>query len=503
MTQIAVERGEFAASFRGGTSNVRDRKSSLLRTCSDAVGASPDIILRQPETWETLPDHLKDYVRNSVRALSASKLPGTLIEKLFIKDDMEVLNLDDFPGVTNTFLSGLNKRIELERLATLSLVNDTEIRSSGLALFLRKCVNLSHLNLKGCVELKNETFPETTVKHLSQLSYLNVSFTQITGKALATVYSLCPKLATLKLAGCKVIGGKDSIANVFPQKSETLINLKLRHCTITQPQLQYILETLPNLQTLDCSSSSTSTVRSLRPFLSLSHPSQLRKVNLSNCPNLDLTKPVELNSFFLLNPKLEQIYLKDARVNARFVIPQESLANFKTLFIPGISNSTDFLPSILELAVNLTYLDLSHTNIRFDPLAYSEPLVFNVPRLQTLSLEKTPVNDDSTEILCQLHSLRSLFLGQTLISTNGVRRMVFACPWLEQLDLTSCRGVDVEDRRTLLDTLQKEFWEYLSEARQTGRVLERETSRWFSVETFHNDDEDRQGLMQLPLEDSD
>ena len=198
------------------------------------------------------------------------KLPGMLIEKLFIKDEMEELNLDDFPGVTNTFLSGLNKRIELDRLTTLSLVNDTQIRSSGLALFLRKCVNLSHLNLKGCVELKNETFPEKTVKQLSQLSYLNVSFTQVTGKALATVYSLCPKLATLKLAGCKVIGGKDSIANVFPQKSETLINLKLRHCTITQSQLHHILETLPNLQTLDCSSSWTSTVRSLRPFLSLS-----------------------------------------------------------------------------------------------------------------------------------------------------------------------------------------------------------------------------------------
>ena len=503
MTQIALERGEFAASFRGGTSRAREQKSSLLRICSDAIGASPDIILRQPEAWEHLPDHLKVYVRNSVRVLSASKLPGALIEKLFVEDDMEALELDDFPGVTNTFLSGLGRRIDLERLTTLSLVNATEIRSSGLALFLRKCVNLSHLNLKGCVELKNETFPEKTVKQLSQLSYLNVSFTQISGKGLATVYSLCPKLATLKLAGCKVIGGKDSIANVFPRKSETLINLKLRHCTITQAQLQYILETLPNLQTLDCSSSSTSTVRSLRPFLSLSHPSQLRKINLSNCPNLDLTKPVELNRFFILNPNPQHIYLKDAKVNAKFVIPHESLANFKTLFIPGVSNATDFLPAILELAVNLTYLDLSHTNIRFDPLAYPEPLVFNVPHLQTLSLEKTLVNDDSAEILSQLHSLRSLFLGQTLISANGVRRIVFACPWLEQLDLTSCRGVDVEDRRTLLDTLQKEFWEYLSDARQTGKVLERETSRWYSIETFHNDDEDRQGLMQLPLEDSD
>ena len=503
LSQIAVERGEFAASFRGGISSVRDQKSSLLRTCSDAIGAAPDIILRQSEAWEILPRHLKDYVRNSVRALSASKLPGFLIEKLFVEDDMEVLDLDDFPGVTNTFLNALNKRIDLDKLTSLSLVNSTEVRSNSLATFLRKCVNISYINLKGCVELKNETFPEKTVKQLSQLSYLNVSFTQLTGKGLTTVYSLCPKLATLKLAGCKVIGGKDSISNVFPHKSETLISLKLRHCTITQAHLQYILETLPNLQTLDCSSSSTSTVRNLRPFLALSHPSQLRKINLSNCPNLELNKPVELNRFFILNPKLEHIYIRGAKVNAKAVIPQSSLANFKTLFIPGISNPTDFLPSILELAVNLTYLDLSHTDIRFDPHAYSTPLVFNVPHLRTLSLEKTPVNDESAEIISQLHSLRSLFLGQTLVSANGVRRIVFACPWLEQLDLTSCRGVDVEDRRTLLDTLQKEFWEYLSEAQQTGKVLERETSRWYTIETFHNDNEDRQGLVQMPLEDND
>ena len=498
-----MERGEFAASFRGGTPKVRNQKSSLVRTCSDAIGASPDVVLRQPEGWEILPDHLKDSIRNSVKALSASKLPALLIEKLFVEDGTKVLDLNDFPGVTNSLLRSLSKRIELDKLTKLSLVNDTQIQSNSLAVFLRKCLNLSHLNLKGCVELKNETFPEQTVKQLLQLSYLNVSFTQITGKALAIVYSLCPKLATLKLAGCKVIGGKDSISNVFPYRSETLINLKLRHCTITQAQLQHILEALPNLETLDCSSSSTSTVRSLRPFLTRPHPSQLRKINLSNCPNLDLTKAADLNRFFILNPKLEHIYLKDAKVNAKSVIPKSSLANFKTLFIPGISNPTDFLPSILELAANLVYLDLSHTNIRFDTSAYSAPMIFNAFHLRTLSLEKTPVNDKSAEILSEFHSLRSLFLGQTLISATGVGRIVFACPWLEQLDLTSCRGIDVEDRRTLLDTFRKRSFEYLSEARYTGKVLERETLRWYTVETFHNDDEDREGLIQVPFEEED
>jgi hypothetical protein len=456
--------------------------------------------MRKLELWDMLPDHLKEYVREATRRHSGALVQPVLLEKMFIDDSMEVINLDNFHGVNNGFLGSIHRRLDLEVLTSLSLVGNTEIKGKAVALFLRGCVNLSHLNLKSCVGLKNDTFPEKLIKQLIQLSYVNVSFTLITGKVIASIYSHCPKLATLKLAGCNLLDGI-SITKIFPEPSEVLISLKIRHCTITQGQLQYILEQFPSLETFDCSSSPASTIRSIRPFLNISHPSRLRKLNLSNLSNLDLSKPVELNKFFMKHTNLEHIYLTKASVDLKSAIPESSLAKFKTIFLPGIFGATKFLPSILKLALNLTYLDLSRTHLQFRSNDYDEPVVFNVPYLHTLALEDTGVSDDSAELISQLHTLRSLFLRNTAISSVGVRVIVYACPWLEEVDLSSCRSIAVRDRRTLSQTLRQEFSESLAEARIKGKILCTETDEWYTIEQFHNEGEERDGLVRAtPLD---
>ena len=419
-----------------------------------------------------------------------------LIEKMFTEDGMEMLNLDNVSGVSIKLLRTIHKRLDLEKFTSLSLVGNTAISSQAMASFLRGCVNLSYLNLKSCVGLKNDTFPEELVKQLPQLSYLNISFTLISGKGISTIYTNCKKLATLKLAGCNLLEGS-SISKVFPHPSDTLISLKIRHCAINSAELQYILEQFPNLENFDCSSSPGSGILSIRPFTTISHTSQLRKLNISNLPKIDLTKPVYLKIFFTIHTKIEHIYLTDSRVNLESVIPDSSLANFKTIFFPGISNSTAILPAILKIAQNLTYLDLSRTYLRFDPDDYSDPLVFNVPHLRTLSLEQTGVTDRSADLISQIHTLHSLFLRNTAISSIGVRVIVYACPWLQEVDLSSCRSIPVRDRRTLLETFRREFWEHLAEAREMGTVLEKDSEEWYTIERFQNEEEDRDGLMRV------
>lgn len=443
-----------------------------------------------------LPDHLKDYVRNATRGHRASELQPVLLEEMFIEEDMERLDLDDFAGVNNNFLRTVRARIDLERLTFLSLVGNTAINGKTVSSFLQGCVNMSHINLKSCINLKNDTFPEKVVKQLPQLSYLNISFTMIGGKAAALIYSHCPKLATLKMASCNLLDGL-SINKIFPHPSENLISLKIRHCTISQAQLQHILDNLPNLQTFDCSSSRASTFSNLRPFLNIAHPSQLRKLNLSNLRFLELNRPADLKAFFTKHANLEHIYLMDAHVDAKSIIPESSLANFKTLFVPGISNAITFLPAILQIAQNLTYLDLSRTRLPFDKADYNEPLVFNVPHLRTLSLEDTRVGDYSADLISQIHTLRSLFLRNTAISPIGVRVIVYACPWLEEVDLSSCRSIAVYDRRTLGDTLRREFWEKLAVAREKGNVLEQESGEWYTIERFNSEGEERDGLVRV------
>jgi hypothetical protein len=203
-----------------------------------------------------------------------------------------------------------------------------------------------------------------------------------------------------------------------------------------------------------------------------------------------------LKAFFKKHANLEHIYLKNVNVDAKSIIPESSLAKFKTLFIPGISYAATFLPAILEIAQNLTYLDLSRTRLRFDQNDYPEPLVFNVPHLRILSLEDTGVGDYSVDLISQIHTLRSLFLRNTAISPIGVRVIVYACPWLEEIDLSSCRSIAVYDRRTLGDTLRQEFWGKLAEARERGKVLEEESGKWYTIERFYSEGEERDGLVR-------
>src|SRR5947207_11843237 len=127
MTQVALERAEFASTFRGKGSVEKDRNSSLIQVCSNIIGAHPDLIMRKKQAWELLPDHLKDYVRAATRRHRASELQPVLIEKLFIEEDMEELNLDGFLGVNNNFLRTVHTRIDLECLTFLSLVGNTQI----------------------------------------------------------------------------------------------------------------------------------------------------------------------------------------------------------------------------------------------------------------------------------------------------------------------------------------------------------------------------------------
>ena len=369
---------------------------------------------------------------------------------------MEVLNLDDFAGVNNSFLRTMNSLVDPRKLTFISLVNGQILNSKAIASLLTGCVNLSHLNLKGCIALKNDSLPQKVVQQLTKLKYINVSYTQIGGKALALVYEHCPELETLKLAGCNFLEGLN-ISKMFPHPSVNLISLKFRHCNITPAQLDHILESFPNLQTLDYSSSMSGSFRSLRPFLNVPHESQLRKLNLSNCHQLDLSRQIDLRKLFEAHPKLEHIYFSRVIVDLNDVIPHESLSKLQTLFIPGAVRIQNFLPTIFEIARNLTYLDLSRTDVSFHPDHYYPPLVLNTPNLRTLSLEDTRVTDASAELISQFHTLRSLFLRGTQVSEMGARTIVYSCPWLENFDLTGCRRIELRERRSLLSTLQKFF----------------------------------------------
>jgi len=499
---VALERAEYNSTFReaGDIDSGKIRRRRLIGICVDVLGAHPLIILGKEQEWLfQVPDHLRMHVRQAAKRYHGFEIQPILMEKLHVGDLMEGLELDDYP-TTAPLLHTIRNQIEVERLRSISLANNITIRDSTVAILLRGCVSLSHLNLRGCVNVKNGAFTEKVVQSLTELSYLNVSYTQVTGKALSMLYSNCPKLSNLKLAGCKITEGTN-IQQLFPHQSDVLTNLKIRHCAWTPAEMEYILKQFPNLQTLDCSSPTGSNPLSFRPFINIDHPSQVRKFNFSNCPGLEY-KPREVRKFFELYTKLEHLYLTAALLHeqTRFLqllIPKPTLQQLKTAFLPGLRFAELHLSTFFDHATNLEHLDVSktHTTFTTEILSYMHEGELCVSHLRILSLEDNPVSDESASLICCFPTLRSLFLRGASISRNGLRDIVYGCPWLEKLDLASCRGIDVRERRSLLRTLREEFREHLEEARRAGKVLKPESQKWYCIRTFTSDGEERDGLV--------
>ncbi|KAG0369815.1 hypothetical protein BGX24_002274 [Mortierella sp. AD032] len=75
--------------------------------------------------------------------------------------------------------------------------------------------------------------------------------------------------------------------------------------------------------------------------------------------------------------------------------------------------------------------------------------------LEELGMDATRIGDESAVVLSKLRGLRRLSLANTQISKEAIEVVVEGCAGLTSLDLTSCRGVPVVQRRTLLKDIRQ------------------------------------------------
>ncbi|GJJ73575.1 hypothetical protein EMPS_05933 [Entomortierella parvispora] len=76
--------------------------------------------------------------------------------------------------------------------------------------------------------------------------------------------------------------------------------------------------------------------------------------------------------------------------------------------------------------------------------------------LEELGLDETPIDDDAADTLSRMPSLRRLSLVNTRIGMDGAKKVIESCPNLASLELTSCRGIPLMHRRTLLREVRRE-----------------------------------------------
>jgi hypothetical protein len=75
--------------------------------------------------------------------------------------------------------------------------------------------------------------------------------------------------------------------------------------------------------------------------------------------------------------------------------------------------------------------------------------------LEELGMDATRIGDEGAVVLSRLRGLRRLSLANTQISKDAVEVIITGCVGLTSLDLTSCRGVPVVQRRTLLKDIRQ------------------------------------------------
>ncbi|KAG9070840.1 hypothetical protein KI688_008381 [Linnemannia hyalina] len=75
--------------------------------------------------------------------------------------------------------------------------------------------------------------------------------------------------------------------------------------------------------------------------------------------------------------------------------------------------------------------------------------------LEELGMDATRISDEGAVVLSRLRGLSRLSMANTQISKDAVEIIAAGCPRLSSLDLTSCRGVPVVQRRTLLKDIRQ------------------------------------------------
>ncbi|KAK3828700.1 MAG: hypothetical protein J3Q66DRAFT_16958 [Benniella sp.] len=137
----------------------------------------------------------------------------------------------------------------------------------------------------------------------------------------------------------------------------------------------------------------------------------------------------------------------------------------------GQSKSQDYGLHLLlnQLSPFLKRLELGFTQCRTGIL---EGLVFFSPQLdgetihhpdlfqdnmvlEELGLDGTLIDDDAAMIFSRFRKLNRLSLANTRIGEEAVQKVIEACPLLTSLDVTSCRGIPLLRRRTLLKEVRQ------------------------------------------------
>ncbi|SCZ98502.1 BZ3500_MvSof-1268-A1-R1_Chr7-1g09181 [Microbotryum saponariae] len=452
------------------------------------------------------------------RPLTRAKFPrGQVLSlaALFLHPNTTKLSLSSLSAPTLL----LSKIPQCTSLTDLDLSTHTQLTDPSVAKILGALPTLQRLNLRGCTKVGDAAIIALSKATESRLQSINLNLTAVTTKGLTALFARCSGLQVLKIANVQglvriaavVLTQHSSQTNEkkFLQNDRNVTKLidnsihaalgwrhiplsqlrclKVRSTDITDNSLGRLLSLCTfTLERLDISFTGVKSLDLVSRALHTAPEWKLEKLVASGLP---LT-PVSLQSFFgpLAETRTEQ-------ERKRFkVLKLGSLPSTSTKQ-PGLTDAVlkGLMPSLVKLtglesvsfcqnwalglarepmtsfistigikclSLDLTLLLQSHHLEGLEPPldedGFPSEEGYTRPKLQTLILNSSRIDDGASISIGYCHDLRTLHLAETKISTDFLAHLMKACPLLSNLNLTSCRGVPVAQRRTFFETWERE-----------------------------------------------
>ncbi|KAF8526446.1 RNI-like protein [Gautieria morchelliformis] len=475
---------------------------TLITLCARVFVANLEFLFR-PERREAtkeglkrLPDTVIPRLFSLLSASHPSLLSHPFISTFFLRGDPMVLT-GSLPGVSSLTVQALSKldpSLRELRLTALDKVSDAVVSRllSGFPM-------LEVLILRGSTKLGKRTV-EAAAKACKKLRAINLSYTSAPPASIALLTAECVELEVLKLAGVRNITdatfamilhqdtGSTSSAERLPLAC--LRSLKLRHTLISEISLSRAMSHCRALSRLDVC---FTPIRKL-PVTSIgSPPLALEKLSLTSTP---------LTSSFLRTIGASQISaifvsLHTLQIGALGASPSSSISTVTdslTLTDPILESLNDLLVDCrvlerislvgntklgVQTGVNSALANFVRKvgrrckilNLAGIPRLKSSDLVGLLPLregdedsaaeedstayapspLHTLVLNNTDVGDAAVTYIASCTELSTLEIAGTKFGYDSLFHILDSCTRLTTLDLTSCRGVRVGDRRRFFE----------------------------------------------------
>ncbi|KAJ2989283.1 hypothetical protein NUW54_g8833 [Trametes sanguinea] len=463
---------------------------SLATVCSRVFAENLQRLSRKEEVWENvrwwlkhLPDPLAQKVFATLRHTCPTLLQHGLIVAYFLRGNSISLG-DDLPGVTRLTIFAIGDISARNQLEELELTGFAKIADQVFATLLSKLPSLRKLNLRGCTKAGQLT-AEAAAKHCPHLELLNLNYTSVSPVSLAPIMLHCKQLKVLKVAG--IPNWTDATYTklwtalhvVDGFELSNLRSLKLRQAALSDAVINPMLAICPDLERLDLSFTLvkrpvlpaghaleklvlTSTKISSQDLITMISPLTRLKVlalgamgggqgssaAISNTSAMTLTDDT-LRSLTDTLKKCEDI----ERVNL--------VGNTKLGFTGRRGPDAALAYFVRKVGRRCKHLNLAGiTSLRssdLEGLAHPDGADEGAPRLIHLNLNNTSVDDAAAPYISACADLQTLEVAGTKFTSAGLFPIIDACERLVKLDLTSCRGVRVGDRRRFFEVWEEEW----------------------------------------------